>query len=413
MKPEARLSEDARVMRSSLIRQLTGLVNQPDVISFAAGSPNAQTFPHEQFREIQNDLVQREGGQVFQYSVTRGNARLINTVRERERQLKGISVSPEETLLVSGSQQGLDFVARVLLDPGDAVFVETPSYIGATAAFENFRATLFAVACDGEGMDLDHLAARIAEARTQGHPCKFIYTIPNFQNPSGTVWSQARRQELHELAHREDLLIFEDDAYGELYFDGVDPDSLRSIKSRDESEQVLYMSTFSKILAPGLRVAWIHGPREIVRRIEYCKETGDLCTSTLSQRIILEFLERGWMPDQAARVRRFYTAKSQTMQQALETHCGDFAHWRQARGGLFQWLELPSGVDALSLLHASLEQDQVAFIPGAPFFAEGGGSNTLRLSFSNVKDENIEIGLSRLSRRIRQALTLDRGTRKP
>lgn len=405
MNPEAWLSQDARVMRSSLIRQFTGLVNQPDVISFAAGSPNAQTFPHEQFREIQDDLVRREGGQVFQYSVTRGNARLIHTVRERERQLKGISVAPQETLLVSGSQQGLDFVARVLLDPGDAVFVETPSYIGATAAFENFRATLFAVACDGEGMDLDHLAARIAEARKREHPCKFIYTIPNFQNPSGTVWSQARRQALYEFARREDLLIFEDDAYGELYFDGVDPDSLRSIKSRDESGQVLYMSTFSKILAPGLRVAWIHGPQEIVRRIEYCKETGDLCTSTLSQRIILEFLERGWMLDQVARVRRFYTGKSLTMQQALNTHFGDFARWRPARGGLFQWLELPSGVDALSLLHASLEQDQVAFIPGAPFFAEGGGSNTLRLSFSNVKDENIGTGLSRLSRRIRQALT--------
>jgi 2-aminoadipate transaminase len=399
----ALLSRDACVLRSSLIRQLTGLVNQPDVISFAAGSPNAKTFPHEKFREIQNHLIRRNGGAVFQYSVTRGNARLINAVRERERDLKGIAVSAQETLLASGSQQGLDLVARVLLDPGDAVFVESPSYIGATAAFENFRATLYAIECDEEGMDLDDLAKRLAEARAQGRPCKFVYVIPNFQNPSGAVWSQARRDGLYEFARREGLLIFEDDAYGELYFDGVDPKRLRPIKSRDESGHAIYMATFSKILAPGLRVAWIHGPEQIVRRIEYCKETADLCTSTLSQRIILEFLERGWMPGQTALVRSFYTAKAQRLQEGLEAHFGSFARWRRARGGLFQWLDLPEGVDALSLLHASLEEDKVAFIPGAPFFAEGGGANTLRLSFSNVKDENIGVGLSRLSRRIRRA----------
>ena len=405
MDPAALLSRDARVMRSSLIRQLTGLVNQPDVISFAAGSPNAQTFPHERFRTILNDLIEREGGQVFQYSVTRGNPRLIAAVRARDREIKGIETEPQETLLASGSQQGLDFVARVLLDPGDAVFVESPSYIGAMASFENLRAKLFAVRCDEEGIDLEDLARRLAEARRQGRPCKFVYVIPNFQNPSGAVWSQTRRQGLYDFAVREDLLVFEDDAYGELYFDGIDPASLRPVKARDERGHVIHMSTFSKILSPGLRVAWIHGPEELVRRIEYCKETGDLCTSTLSQRIILAFLERGWMPDQLDRVRRFYTAKSGTLQRTLENCLGSLASWRKASGGLFQWIQLPESVDALRLFHASLEEDRVAFIPGAPFFAEGGGSNTLRLSFSNVKDENIEIGLSLLSRRIRRATT--------
>lgn len=398
------LSKDALVMRSSLIRQLTGLVSRPDVISFAAGSPNAKTFPHEKFREIQIDLVNREGGQVFQYSVTRGNPRLINAVRQRDRDLKGIGTKPEETLLASGSQQGLDLVARVLLDPGDAVFVERPSYIGATAAFENLRAKLFAIRCDADGMDIDDLARRLADARAQGRPCKFVYVIPNFQNPSGAVWSQQRRRDLYGFARCENLLIFEDDAYGELFFEGVDPESLLPIRSGDESGHVIYMSTFSKILAPGLRVAWIHGPGEIVRRIEYCKETADLCSSTLSQRIILEFLDRGWMPGQAAAVRGFYTAKARTLQEGLRTHFSGFARWRRPLGGLFQWIDLPSGVDALQLLHASLAEDKVAFIPGAPFFAEGGGTNTLRLSFSNVRDENINVGLSRLSRRIRRAV---------
>ena len=405
MDPAGLLSKDARVMRSSLIRQLTGLVNQPDVISFAAGSPNAQTFPHEQFRTIHNDLVNREGGRVYQYSVTRGNPRLIAAVRARDRTLKGIETEPGQTLLASGSQQGLDLVARVLLDPGDALFVETPSFIGAMASFQNFRARLFAVRCDSEGMDPDDLARRIGEARAEGRPCKLVYVIPNFQNPAGSVWSQARRRAVYEVARKEGLLVFEDDAYGELYFDGIEPSSLRPIKALDDAGQVLYMSTFSKILAPGLRVAWIHGPEEIVKRIEYCKETGDLCTSTLSQRIILDFLDRDWMPDQAARVRSFYAAKSAAMQRTLEKHFRSLARWQRARGGLFQWLELPEGIDTLELFQASIREDRVAYIPGQPFFAEGGGSNTLRLSFSNVEDENIEVGLSLLCRRIQRACT--------
>ena len=402
MDAERLLSRDAQVMRSSLIRQLTGLVNQPDVISFAAGSPNASTFPHEKFRTIQNELVSSEQGQIFQYSVTRGNAGLIDAVRQRDRDVKGIDVTSSQALLSSGSQQGLDLVARVLLDPGDAVFVEAPSYIGAMASFQNLRARLYAVRCDRDGMDLDDLARRLGEARAAGRPCKFAYVIPNFQNPSGAVWSQQRRRDLLEFARREQLLLFEDDAYGELYFGDMDPARLRPIKALDEDDCVIYMSTFSKILAPGLRVAWIFGPEQLVSRIECCKETADLCSSTLSQRIILEFLERGWMPAQADRARAFYTAKSAVLQRGLETHFGTLAQWRAARGGLFQWLDLRKGVDALELFHASLDEDRVAFIPGAPFFAEGGGTSTLRLSFSNVNDENIGIGLSRLSRRIRR-----------
>ena len=403
MDREAFLSADARVMRSSLIRQLTGLVNQPNVISFAAGSPNAEVFPYDLLRQIQNELVEQERGQIYQYSVTRGNARLVHAVGDRDRGLKGIDVSPRESILLSGSQQGLDFVARVLLDPGDAVFVETPSYIGATAAFTNFRAKLHAVECDVEGMDIDHLSSRVAAARAAGTPCKFVYVIPNFQNPSGSVWSPARRQALYRFACEQNMLIFEDDAYGELYYHDADRPALRPIKALDEARRVIYMSTFSKILAPGLRVAWIHGPEDIVRRIEFCKETGDLCTSTLGQRLILEFLQRSLMEPHVARVREFYAAKARTLQRALREHFAGVATWRAVRGGLFQWMELPEDVNALDLFRASLDEDRVAFIPGEPFFAEGGGSNALRLSFSNVKDQNIDIGLSRLSRRVRQA----------
>ena len=403
MDTEALLSADARVMRSSLIRQLTGLVNQPDVISFAAGSPSAATYPHEQITVLYQELVAREKGKLFQYSVTRGAPELIEAVRERSARVQGIEASTEDTILVSGSQQGLDFVGRVLLDPGDAVFVELPNFIGATAAFENFRARMFGVRRDVSGMDLDDLRSRVAEARAAGNRPKFVYVIPNFQNPSGGVWSQRRREELLALARDESLLIVEDDAYGELCFSGVDPANLRSIKSRDEGGQVLYLSTFSKILAAGLRVAWIHGPAPVVRRIELAKETGDLCTSTLSQKLILAYLRHGWLEPHLDEIRQFYEQKARRMQKGLDEYFGQLGKWNQPRGGLFLWVELLDAIDTLPLLHQAVESERVAFIPGQPFFVDGSGSNSLRLSYSNVTDENIEIGLEKLSRLIAAA----------
>jgi 2-aminoadipate transaminase len=397
---DAFLSADARVMQSSIIRQLTGLVNRPDVISFAAGSPNADTFPHEQLREIFDDLVGRERGKLFQYSVTRGNAELIEAVRARTAAIQGIEASQEETILVSGSQQGLDFVARTLVDPGDAVFVELPNFIGASAAFENFRARMFGVRKSTAGMDLEDLRRQIAAARAAGAQPKLIYVIPNFQNPSGHTWSLENRRGLLELARDEDLLIFEDDAYGEIYFPGVEPAQLRAIKSLEGAERVIYMSTFSKILAAGLRLAWIVGPAEIVRRIELAKETGDLCSSTVSQKLILEYLRRGWMQPHLDHVRAFYAAKVARMHAALERHFPGKARWNRPQGGLFLWVELLREIDTLELLRRIVESEKIAFIPGQPFFVDRSGSNTLRLSFSNVSDENIEIGLERLSRLI-------------
>lgn len=397
------ISDDAKVMKSSLIRQLTGLVNQPDVISFATGSPNAEMFPHEQLAEIFNDLVKAEKGKLFQYSVTRGNAELIEAVRERNARVHGIEATTEETILVSGSQQGLDFIARVLLDPGDTVFVELPNYIGATASFENYRARMVGVNKTPAGMDLDDLRAKIRQARSEGSTPKLIYVIPNFQNPSGHTWDLPTREGLIEVAREENVLIVEDDAYGEIYFSGDDPEILKPIKSHDGAENVIYMSTFSKVLAPGLRVAWIVGPQEIVRRIELTKETGDLCTSTVSQKLILEYLKRDWLDAHLAEVRGFYETKCILMQAALETHMTKLAKWNRPQGGLFLWVELLEQIDTLPLLRQAVEAERVAFIPGQPFFVDGSGSNTLRLSFSNVSDDNIELGIEKISGLIAQA----------
>lgn len=396
---ERLLSANAQVLKPSLIRKLTGLVNQPDVISFAAGSPNAETYPVEQLTEIYQSLVGRMGGKLFQYSVTRGDPALIEAVRGRA----SFATTPEQTMLASGSQQALDLIARVLLDAGDAVFVEAPSFPGAIGAFQNYRANVLGVRTDDAGMDLDHLRSRIAEARESGTPLKFVYVIPNFQNPSGRVWSAERRRRLLELCRQEGLLIVEDDAYGEVFFSGVDPETLRPIRSLDDGSNVLYMSTFSKTLAGGLRVAWLHGPEPIVRALGLAKETADLCTSTLSQKLILEFLRRGYMPDQLERVRSFYEAKAGLLQGSLEKHLGGVAEWAPPQGGLFAWLRLADGLDSLKIFERSIEEDRVAFIPGQPFFADGEGANCLRLSFSNVADHNIGSGLERLGRRIHAA----------
>ena len=397
------IAEDAKVMKSSLIRQLTGLVNRPDVISFAAGSPNAEMFPHKQLAEIFNDLIAAEKGRLFQYSVTRGNAELVEAVRDRNARVHGIEATTAETILVSGSQQGLDFVARVLLDPGDAVFVELPNYIGATASFENFRARMVGIRKTSAGIDLDDLRKKIRHARSEGSTPKLIYVIPNFQNPSGHTWDLPTREGLIEVAREEKLLIFEDDAYGEVYFSGDGPNILKPIKSYDGAENVLYMSTFSKVLAPGLRVAWIVGPKEIVRRIELAKETGDLCTSTVGQKLILEYLKRDWLDAHLAEVRAFYEMKCVLMQAALERHMSKLAKWNRPQGGLFLWVELLEQIDTLPLLRQAVEEERVAFIPGQPFFVDGSGSNTLRLSFSNVSDDNIELGLEKISRLMARA----------
>jgi len=396
---ERSLSAAARVLQPSLIRKLTGLVNQPDVISFAAGSPNAATYPVEQLTEIYQDLVAKLGGKLFQYSVTRGDPALIEVVRERA----SFETRAEETMLASGSQQALDLVARVLIDPGDAVFVEAPSFPGAIGAFQNYRARTLGVRTDEAGMDLDHLRARLAEARSAGAAPKFVYVIPNFQNPSGRVWSLERRREFLNVCAAEGLLIVEDDAYGEVYFSGVDPARLKPIRAFDDGSNVLYLSTFSKILAGGLRVAWMHGPEPILRAVGLAKETADLCTSTLSQKLILEFVRRGWMPDHLVGVRSFYQAKASLLEKSLQKHFFGLASWTKPQGGLFAWLELDAALDSLKIFERSIEEDRVAFIPGTPFFAEGGGANCLRLSFSNVEDHNIESGLERLGRRIRAA----------
>jgi 2-aminoadipate transaminase len=380
-------------MRFSAIRRMSALIERPGIISFAPGQPSPETFPTAAFREIVDEVVAKESAGAFQYILTRGYAPLIEEVRAYARG-KGMKAAPPETLLTEGSQQGLDLVTRVLVDPGDVVLVELPSYVGATAAFRAAQARMVGVRLDEGGIDLDDLRRRHAEALAEGRMVKFLYVVPNYQNPSGISHSEGRREGLMTLADELDLLVVEDDPYGDVYFDEPPPPTL---KSRDTSGRVVYLSSFSKILAPGLRTAFVLGPEEVLAKVEIAKQSANLCGSGLDQRIILACLRRGLIEEQKARIRPYYRAKRDAMLAALEAEMPAGVHWTRPGGGLFVWLTLHESRDAEAMLEAAVAEG-VAYVSGRPFFVDDSGDNTMRLTFAKESAENIREGVRRLGR---------------
>jgi 2-aminoadipate transaminase len=395
---EDRLSEAARGMRFSAIRRMSALIERPGIISFAPGQPSPETFPVAAFQEIIAEVVARESAGAFQYILTRGLGTLIAAVQEYAA-AKGMPTTPAEILMTEGSQQGLDLVSRVLLDPGDVVLVERPSYIGATSAFRASRARMVGVALDEEGLDLDDLRRRHAECAAAGRAPKFLYVIPSFQNPSGISHALNRRRGLLEAARDLDLLVVEDDPYGDLYFEAAPLPTLRSM----DPDRVVYLSSFSKILAPGLRTAFLIGPEEILAKVEIAKQSANLCGSGLDQRVILACLKRGLIEAQKERIRPYYRAKRDAMLEALGAEMPDGVRWTRPGGGLFVWLTLPEGMDAEVLLEAAVAEG-VAYVAGGPFHVDGGGANTMRLTFAKEDAPTIAEGVRRLGRVVRRAV---------
>jgi 2-aminoadipate transaminase len=385
-------------MRFSAIRQMSALIERPGIISFAPGQPSPETFPVDDFRRITEEILAKESASAFQYVLTRGVGALIEAVREYAT-AKGITATTAETLITDGSQQGLDLVSRVLVDPGDVVLVELPSYIGATAAFRSVQARMVGVRLTEQGLDLSDLRRRHAEERAAGRAVKFLYVIPNFQNPSGIAHSAESRRELLRTARALDLLIVEDDPYGDLYFEDAPRPTL---KSMDEDGRVLYMSSFSKILAPGLRTAFVIGPEAILAKIEILKQSANLCGSSLDQRIILSCLRQGLIEQQKARIRPYYRGKRDVMVGALQEEALPGVSWVRPAGGMFVWVSLPAGLDAEKLLPLAVEEG-VAYVAGSPFFVDGSGANTMRLNFSKEDAGRLREGVARLARAVRTA----------
>ncbi|HVF91004.1 MAG TPA: PLP-dependent aminotransferase family protein [Blastocatellia bacterium] len=389
------LSFVGRQLQPNAIRKMTALLGRGDVISLAAGAPSHETFPIDELAEIAAKVIGERGRFALQYGPTRGQSQLVEDVADIMRGRGVESASPSNIVMTTGSQQGLDLISRVIIDPGDVALVELPSYVGGTIALHNARAELVGVRQDDGGIVIGDLLEKIKTARSQGRRVKCLYTIPNFQNPSGVTLAGERRNELVAIADEHDLLLIEDDAYYELYFAGERRrlDTLAALRP----SRVVYLSSFSKVLAPGLRTAWLCAPEEIASKVELAKEGADLSSSVLDQSIVAEALRSGLVERRLPQIREFYRIRCRAMLEALEGSAPQGSSWTSPLGGFFILMKLAEGADAAGMLPDAIEEG-VAYVPGQPFFVDNSGANTLRLAFSKEPPELIREGIQRLCR---------------
>ena len=401
MDMEARFSERARKMRGSEIRRLFAISMKPDVISFAGGLPDPGSFPCREVARASDKLLAEQGERMLQYGPARGTAELIDVVVERMA-ARDMSVAREEVLITSGAQQALDLAGKVLVDPGDVVLVERPTFIGALGAFRNYECRPVGVPMDDEGLDTDALSEALEELGEEAARVKFLYTIPNFHNPSGITMSPSRRKGLLEMAEEHDFLIVEDDAYGELWFEGG-LESTRPIKAGDEDGRVIYAGSFSKLVSPGIRMGWMAARGDIIDKCEMAKQMMDVCPSPLIQSIVAELHNSGYLDGHVEELRAIYKSRRDIMLAALEEHMPAGVKWTRPAGGFYVWITLPEGMDALALLDTALKNN-VAYVIGSAFFEDDSGQNTLRVSFCHETEDVIREGMARLGRAFTDAL---------
>ena len=391
------LSPTGRQLHESAIRRMgTVVARTTDLVSFAAGYPDPSTFPWTELREITTELLNGSDGTTLQYGPTRGYTPLLESIAG-VLEARGIKAPLEELMITSGSQQGLDLIARVLISPGDVVLVELPAYTGAISAFKNMQAELVGVKQDPDGIDLADLDLVCLRERQAGRRVNLLYLVPNFQNPTGLLLDLEKRTRLVEWAERRDVLIVEDDPYGSLYFDDVATAAeTRPIRADDDHGRVIYLSTFSKTLAPGFRVGWMVAPAPLIERFETAKQAVDLTSGILDQRVVHQAVVRGVIDRLAPALRALYRGKRQAMEQALRAQLGDRLTWLVPKGGFFLWAQLAPGYDDLSLLERALNQ-RLVFVIGSAFYVDGTGHDRIRLSFSAPTIERIEEGVRRLA----------------
>ncbi|QAT88972.1 class I/II family aminotransferase [Corallococcus coralloides] len=392
--PAYRLSQRMSRMKTSAVREILKIAERPDILSFAGGLPAPELFPVDAIEKAFEETFAREGRPALQYSTTEGFAPLREWIAGHLGR-KGQHVHADQVLITSGSQQGLDLVGKILLDPGDLMVVEDPSYLAALQTFGGYEVEFATVRSDDAGMDTDDLAALLKKRVP-----KLLYVIPNFQNPKGTTLSLERRKALVRLAQEHRFIILEDDPYGELRFRGV---HLPSLASLDDQGVVLSLSTFSKTLAPGLRLGWVTGPRPLLKSLTIAKQATDLHTATLAQRATARLLETFDYAGHIQALMPIYAERANAMLAALETHMPKGTKWTRPDGGMFLWVELPQGLDAATLLPRAVEQ-KVAFVPGAPFFANDQKPQFMRLNYSNRPPDLINEGMKRLGSVISDAL---------
>ncbi|MBE3557981.1 MAG: PLP-dependent aminotransferase family protein [Ktedonobacteraceae bacterium] len=393
-------------VKASAIRELLKVTEMPGTISFAGGLPAPEIFPVEQIAEVTQRVLRTSGQQALQYSTTEGY-RPLRELLVQHAQQQGLHVSIDNILIVSGSQQGLDLLAKILVDPADRLLVESPTYMGALQAFNAYEPEYIAVPSDEQGIITDLL-----EEALQKHP-RFIYALPNFQNPTGVTFSLERRQQLVEMAGRYGVPILEDDPYAQLRFEGEPLPSSLTLENERQGQMgqrdqlyhgnVIQLNTFSKTLTPGLRLGWIVAPTEVIGKLVQVKQGADLHTATFNQMIAYEIARAGFLEEHIPIIRQTYRQRRDAMLAAMEEYFPAEVHWTRPQGGMFLWVTVPEGLDTTEMLKDALEY-QVAFVPGASFHPCGGGTNTMRLSYSAAAPQQIEEGISRLGRMLHKKL---------
>jgi 2-aminoadipate transaminase len=387
-------------MKSSAMRDLMALTEREDVISLAGGLPDTSTFPPTSYASLMSEVAADSCARALQYGPTEGLALVKRCVVEVMR-AERMEIDADEVLVTTGGQQVIDLVCKTLLDPGDVVVTEAPTYPGAVPTFSAYQADVVQVTMDRDGMQIDELRETLDRLDASGRRPKFIYTVPNFHNPAGVTLSLERRQALVALAAERELLVLEDNPYGLLRYEGSALPTLRSL----DDEFVIYASTFSKILSPGVRLGWAVAPSPVLNKMNIGKQGSDLCSSSISQYFVAAYFDSGPWEDYVHSLIEIYRRRRDVMLDALAEHFPREARWTHPQGGLFIWATLPDYIDTTDLLARALEE-HVAFVPGRAAFIDGRGGSSMRLNFSGVGEDDIREGIRRIGEVVREQVAL-------
>jgi 2-aminoadipate transaminase len=390
-----------RVMKSSAMRDLMAVTARPEVISLAGGLPDTSTFPTDTFAAVTQRIATESCAKALQYGPTEGLRETRDCIAE-VMEAEGMKVDPDDMIVTTGGQQVLDLVVKTLVDPGDVIVAEAPTYPGAVPTFSSYQADVVQIEMDTDGMRVDLLEESLDRLERDGRRPKFIYTVPTFQNPAGVTMSLERRQRLVKIANQRELLVLEDNPYGLLRYEG---EALPPIRSLDGGVFVMYLGTFSKILSPGIRLGWVVAPPPVLEKINLGKQAADLCTSTLSQLMVQAYFEQSNWRDYVESLTELYRDRRDTMLDALAEFFPREAEWTRPQGGMFIWATLPEFIDTTDLLARALREN-VAFVPGSAAYLDGRGHNSMRLNFSASSGDDIREGIRRIGEVIKEQVEL-------
>jgi 2-aminoadipate transaminase len=394
-------AERTQVMRSSAMRDLMAVTARPDVISLAGGLPDTSTFPPQAFAAQMTRIAQESAAEALQYGPTEGFRETVDCIVE-VMGAEGMLPDPEDVIVTTGGQQAIDLICKALVDPGDAVICEAPTYPGAIPVFCSYQADTIQIECDADGMRIDELELALERLDQEGRRPKFVYSVPTFQNPAGVTMSLERRRRLIELARSRELLVIEDNPYGLLRFGG---EPLPPLYQLDGGDFVIYIGTLSKILSPGIRLGWAVTPPPVMEKVVLGKQAADLCTSTLTQYFVREYFAEGNWREYIESLIGIYRSRRDAMVEALERYFPAQATWTEPDGGLFIWATLPAYIDTSDLLAKALREN-VAFVPGQAAYVDGRGRNSMRLNFSAGNEDEIREGIRRIGKTIDEQVDL-------